>query len=291
MAYFDFIPEIWSAQIQESLKKEMPEEQICNTAFQGELANMGDTVHVYAPGAVSVVNYTKNAGYSSALEIPTDTEDTMTVSTAKGFRFYVDTLNKVQGALDPEGPYLKEAVYAIKDAISQAIAAQYLNVYASNVQYPSAALTASNVWDQCNALHYKLNLTKVPREGRFLVVSPRVEQIMNEYLEGRSTPLGDNSAINQYRGRFCGFDIYYSHNVVATTGAGTGSGTGSKVVHKCLAGVRDGISLVYQIPPTSIKTYEPEGYNGVAVKGLVLYGIKMWRSGHLNGILNAWWDS
>ena len=290
MAAFDFIPEIWSLQIQESLKKEMPEEKMVNTDFQGEITGIGDTVHVYAPGAVTIVNYTKNSGFAGSLEFPTDTEDTLVVNTAKGFRFAVDKVNKVQGALDPEGPYLKEAVYSIKDTISQAIAAQHANVLAANVVYPQAAVTAATIWDNLNEAHYRLDTQKVPRDGRWFQASPYVMKLIREALGDRATGLGDQYVLGGPVMRFCDFDIFPSHNVVSTTNAGTAGTTGSKTVHRCMYGVREGISLAYSIPPNMIEAFSPEAMMAVAVKGLTLYGIKVWRSGAMNGVLNAWFS-
>lgn len=290
MAAFDFIPEIWSLQIHESLKKEMPEEQFCNTKFQGEIKNMGDRVSVFTPGAVTIVNYTKNTGYAGSLQVPNATEEYIDIATAKGFRLYVDNIDKVQGALDPQGPYLAEAVYAIKDTISQAIAAQHLNVHADNVVYPQAAVTASTLWDNLNEIHYKLDVAKVPRDGRWFQASPKIMKLMRAELKTRTTDLGDQATTGYKPFRFCDFDIFPSHNVVTTTNAGTAGTTGTKAIERCMAGHRDGISLAYSIPPTSLISFVPETMNGIAVKGLVLYGIKMWRSGVMNAVLNAWYS-
>lgn len=290
MADFDFIPELWSKQIHETLKKEMPEENFCNTKFQGEINNAGDRVHVFTPGAVTIVNYTTNSGYAGSLEVPQPTSEYMDITTAKGFRFYVDAMDKVQGALDPEGPYLKEAAYGIMDTISQAIAAQHANVYADNVVYPAAAVTAATIWDLLNEAHYKLDQQKAPKQGRWFQASNYIYKLIRESIGDRATALGDSAIIGGPVAKFCDFDIYTSANTVATTNAGTSGGTGIKAVQRCMFGVKEGISLAYSIPPTSLHYYNPEAANGIAVKGLVVYGIKMWRSGVLNGVLNAWYS-
>ncbi|HSW63876.1 MAG TPA: hypothetical protein VLH56_11315 [Dissulfurispiraceae bacterium] len=289
MAAFNFIPEIWSRQIHETLKKEMPEENFVNTKFQGEINNIGDRVHVWTPGAVTIVNYTKNTGYAGSLEVPQPTEEYMDITTAKGFRFYVDSIDKVQGALDPEGPFLQEATYGIMDTLSQAIAAQHVNVHANNVVYPAAVVTAATIWDLLNEAHYKLDVQKAPKTGRWFQASNYIYKLIREAIGDRATPLGDTAIIGGPVAKFCNFDIYTSANVVAVENAGTSGGTGDKAVERCMFGVRDGISLAYSIPPTSLHYYNPEAANGIAVKGLVLYGIKMWRGGALNGVLNAYY--
>lgn len=291
MAAYAFLPELWSKEVSFRLKNLLVGEQICNTQYQGEIAAMGDRVNVWTPGAVTALTYTKNTGFSASIETTDDTEEYIDITSTAGFHFYVDAINKVQGAIDPLGPYLQEAAYTVANTIDAAIMAQYANVHANNIAYPAAAISGSTIYDVCNELHRRLSDSKAPLNDRFLVVSPRVMEAMNASISTRTTALGDQAVANGYVGDFAGFKIYLSHNVVATTGAGTGSGTGSNVVHKCLAGVLSGISLAYSIKPNMIVAYTPEAKMGTAVKGLALYGIKMWKAGALNGVLNAWWAS
>jgi hypothetical protein len=113
-------------------------------------------------------------------------------------------------------------------------------------------------------------------------------------VAGKGTPLADMALPNGYVGMFRGFQIYESNNVVSTRGAGTSglpAGTSGKYVHKCLFGCPAGMSLVQQIPVGSVKMFDPTPINGIGIKGLLLYGLKMWRSGALNGVINTWWDA
>jgi hypothetical protein len=131
--------------------------------------------------------------------------------------------------------------------------------------------------------------------GWYCVVSPRVKQEINSCISARSggSQLADIAMQNGYVGNFRGFKIYESNNVVSTKGAGTSglaaSTTGAKYVHKCLFGCPAGISLVQQIPVASVTTFDPTPINGIGIKGLLLYGLKMWRSGVLNGVINTYW--
>lgn len=293
MAAYDFSPEKWSREVNYSSKKIMVGTRACSDRFAGEITGSnGDKVWVWAPGSVTALTYTKNTGFSSAtVETPTDTNDYMNIDQTVGFHFYVDDVNRIQGAIDPLGPYGQEAAYTVADTIDQAIMAQHANVHANNIEYPAAALTTSNIYTEFNTLFRKMTDSKVPLANRFAIVSPRVLEIINAYLAARGTMLGDNIVQNGFVGRFAGFDILLSHNVVATTNAGTSGGSGSKVVHRCLAGVQEGMTLAYSLPPSKVVGYIPEAKMGFAVKGLCLYGLKMWKAGALNGVLNAWWDS
>ena len=290
MAAIDFSPEKWSKQVVYSARKQFAGFEITNSDYVTEVPP-GDKIWTFTPGDITIGNYTKNTGFAESLQVPDATNDYLEINQTKGFRFYVDKIDQVESMIDPFGPYADQAAYNMADTIDQAIMAQYANVSSSNILYPAAATASNNIWTDLNALYRKLTDSKVPLFGRYIVVSPRVYEIMQASLQSKDTQLGDQATTSGYMGMYAGFQVYLSHNVVSTTEAGTSGGTGSNVVHKCLVGVKSGISLVYTIQPTDIELYRPEGKMGRALEGITRYGIKTWRSGAYNGIFNAWWAS
>jgi len=293
VASYAFTPTLWAKVFMAGLKKDLVAEPITNRDFTGGPVVPGAALQIWNPGTVSVGTYTKNTDVTSPLlEEPTDTEDTLNINQNKYFSFYVDDLNRAQGAIDPQGPYTEEAVYAVRDVIDQAVLAEYANAHANNILYPAAALSYSNVRDDIAALYTKLTNSKVPREGRFLIVSPRVEEAINSYLASKNTGLTDVANANGYKGRFCGFEIYVSHNVPHTTNtAGTSGSAGSKHVDHCLAGHRSAIAMGYSIPTGSLETFRPEKRFGTGIKGLCCYGLKTIQSGIRLGVYKPWSDS
>ena len=59
----DFTPEIWSAMMLESLKKNLVygDPSVVNRDYEGEISAQGDTVHIRSISRPTISNYTKGA--------------------------------------------------------------------------------------------------------------------------------------------------------------------------------------------------------------------------------------
>lgn len=290
MAAYSFIPEIWSKRFIVTLEKTLTAQQITNANYDGDVAEAGDTVHLWKAGAVTIRDYTKNTDMATA-EIPAPTEDSFTIAQLKYFHFYVDRVDKVQGLIDPLPHYMNRAIYGVKDTIDQFIIAKRSSFASANQYTPSATLDKTTVWDEFNHMHRLLDDSYVPQSGRWAMVSPRVLEIIRQYLANKTTQLGDQVSINGYMGDFCSFRIYVNHNITDVSEDVNATNSGNEVVHYCLFGVNDGITLVKQIPEGDMKLYEPELRFGSAVKGLTLYDAHVLDSGVYNGYMKAWWTS
>jgi hypothetical protein len=289
MAAFDFIPEIWSKRIIVSLKKNLVAASVCNREYEGDVGQAGDTVKLWKSGTITVGTYTKNTNISTA-QVPDPTEDNFTVNQQKYFHFYVDRIDIKQGAINPVDSYMDEAIYAVRDTIDQYVIAKRTDFASANQYTPTTTLSSSTVYNEFAHMQRLLTDSKVPLEGRWAVISPRVLEIINQYLAAKNTSLGDDVALNGYLGKFAGFAVYLSHNItdVSEDVAGTAS---NEVVHYCLFGHSSGITLVVQIPIDALTSYEPELRFGRAIKGLTVYGAKVLDSGVRCGYMKAWWTS
>ena len=60
MSVANFIPEVWAAQLLSSLKKSLvfAGPGVCNRNYEGEIANMGDTVRITSITRPTVASYT-----------------------------------------------------------------------------------------------------------------------------------------------------------------------------------------------------------------------------------------
>jgi hypothetical protein len=284
-----FIPTIWAKRFEGQLDKMLVAEKICNRFYEGEIKQAGDSVKIWTPGSVTAKNYTKDTDHETP-ETTTGTDLTLSINQQKYFNYQLDAITLAQVPVPVQAAYLERAMYAIRDAIDQYILGLYTGVASANKQTPAAALTYANVYTEFLALYRLLTDSKVPLEGRYVVVSPRVLEVINAYLGARATALGDVVNTNGYVGKFAGFDIYLSHNAPVT--AENISGTSStEVVHNCLAGTNIGITLAKQIPEGTLINYTPELRFATAVKGLTVYGARMLYSGAANGLLRAWFTS
>ena len=59
MAVDGFRPEIWSAEILTALRNDLVYASLCNTDYEGEITDYGDTVHVTSIGEVATRDYTE----------------------------------------------------------------------------------------------------------------------------------------------------------------------------------------------------------------------------------------
>jgi hypothetical protein len=281
-----FIPTIWARRVLDQLDKLMVAEKICNRFYEGDVKQGGDRVKIYTPGNVTTKTYTKDTDHAAA-DVTTGTDVTLLIDQQKYFNIQFDKITLAQVPIALQEAYLNRAMYSFKDNIDAYVMGLYASVDASTTRTPAATLTTSNVYTECLALYRIMTDANIPVDGRYLTVSPRVLEVMNAYLAGRATPLGDTVNANGYQGRFAGFDIFQSQNVVETDEDMTGTAS-TETVHNCLAGTSLGITLAKQIPEGTLINYTPELRFATAIKGLMVYGAKMLYSGKANGLLKAW---
>ena len=281
-----FIPTIWSKYILDQLDKFLVAEQMCNRDWEGDIKQAGDRVKIWTPGNITLKTYTPDSDHDVP-ETTTGTDNTLIIDQIKYFNFLIDKVRQAQVPIPMLTKYMQRAIYAMRDGIDSYIMGLYVNVAAANIVTPTAALTTSNVFTLFNELYRKMTDAKIPKTGRKVIVSPRVAEVITAYFAGRSTTWGDTVSQNGYAGRFAGFDIYESHNVVETD-ENMGGTASTEVVHNCLAGVPEGITLGKQIAEGTLELFGPERRFAQACKGLMVYGAKMLESGARNGLLKAW---
>jgi len=284
-----FIPDLLSKIYLAQLDKILVAKQITNNWWEGEIKQAGDSVKIWTPGNITVKNYTKDTDHATP-DATTGTDATMNIDQQKYFNFQIDAINIAQMPVPVLEAYLQRAAYAMKDTIDQHILGLYTGVHADLTVSPTAACSSSVIHTDILKLGRVMTENNIPVTGRFLVVSPRVKEAINAYLVGRGTQLGDQATVNGYVGKFLGFDIYESNNVVESDEDMSGTAS-TEVVHNCLAGTNAGITFAMQIPEGNTIVYRPELRFATAVKSLMVYGSKMLYSGKGNGLLKAWFTS
>lgn len=270
MAITGFIPEVWSAQLQASLKKALvfAGPGVANRQYEGDIANAGDTVRITSISRPTVASYTKNSTSITA-ETLTDAERSLVVDQAKYFAFEVDDIDMRQsangGALLSEAA--DEAAYALADTADQYVAGLYTGVASANaigtVSITSADLAFSNII----ALKKKLDEANVPQQGRYVIIPPWYEALLlaKDYLVRVDASGGSEGLRNGMVGRLMGFDVMVSNNVINVTGDD----------YLVQAGHPSAITYAEQI--NKVEAYRPESAFSDALKGLHLYGAKLTR--------------
>ncbi len=259
MAIKNFIPTLWSETLYTELEKDYVGVKLCSREFEGEIRGEGDRVKICGIGPVSVFDYKKNTNMPSA-EVLSDTERTLIIDQAKGFNFFLDSVDLAQSKKTLMQAAMKEAANALSDVADRYIYSLEDSdvpvVYNENVTVKSILNTLSDA-------RRILMENNVPNSAKIsLEVPPAIEQklVLANVLHSTNNvdALGKG-----YIGTLMGFDIYVTNNISETE-------TGS---FRCIARTGRAIAFAEQI--SAVKAYEPELRHGDAVKGLHLYGAKI----------------
>lgn len=255
MALTTFIPELWAARLLENLESAHVATAFVNRDYEGDIKQMGDTVHINSLGKINVKDYTINGKIEDPEELKT-ADQTLLIDQAKYFNFFVDDVEKVQSAGPVMDKAMKNAAYEIADVVDKAIFSAMAKDAKTKL---NKTVNKNNVYDVLIDLRTALNKLNVPKTGRKLACSSDITGlILRDERLIKATETGQERAVNGYIGRLAGFDIYETENVPANT---------------IVAGSVIGTSFAEQI--TEIEAYRPENRFADAVKGLNVYGVKV----------------
>jgi hypothetical protein len=274
VAIDNFIPEIWSARLLLRLEKAFryAQQGVANRDWEGEIRQRGDTVRINSVGPVTVFDYTKNTDMP-APEALNDAQTTLVISKQKAFNFAVDDIDKAQGNPAVMDAAMGEAGFALRDGVDQFIAAQYVDISASNFIATDASPktdlgTAGKAYEYLVDLGTLLSENDVPEEGRFAIVPPWYHGwlLKDDRFVRAGTVTTDQVLRNGIVGEAAGFTVLKSNNVPKTNPT-----TSFKIV----AGHPLAWTFAQQV--SEVEGYRPERRFADAVKGLLLYGARLTR--------------
>ena len=259
MAINNFIPTLWSETLYTELEKDYVGVKLCSRDFEGEIRGEGDRVKICGIGPVTVFDYKKNTNMPAA-EVLSDTERTLVIDQAKGFNFFLDSVDLAQSKKGLMQAAMKEASNALSDVADRYIysleddAVQVLD---------DESVTSTSIISTIAEARKILMENNVPNSAKIsLEVPPAIEQKLVLAKVLRSTDNVD--ALGRgYIGTFMGFDVYVTNNLPQND-----NGT-----YRCIA--RTGRAIAFAEQVSAVKAYEPELRHGDAVKGLHLYGAKI----------------
>jgi hypothetical protein len=258
MSVNNFIPEIWSGRVFQSLRKAHVFGDVVNRDYEGEISQAGDTVHINSLGPITIAAYTKNST-SITPETLADTDMMLKIDQADYFAFQVDNIDKRQAQADILSAGMDIAAYGLADTSDHYIA----HFYSSAGSHANVTVTSLNVYESLLTASEVLSENNVPMEGRWAVLPPwyitklcLAEVVLPSALDGTSWTNGKVA-------RVAGFDVRISNNLVPDSTTG----------HYVMCGANRAISFAEQI--ASVEAYRPEAKFADAVKGLHLYGAKV----------------
>ncbi|KJD42430.1 P22 phage major capsid protein family protein [Paenibacillus terrae] len=261
MTVQNFIPTIWSARLNESLKKNLVYGNVVNTDYEGEIQGQGSTVKINSIGAVTIGNYDKVAGIGNPQELDA-TQKTLVIDQAKYFNFQVDDVDAAQANVNLLDGGIVEASYGLANVMDQYLAGFYTEVKAENLignDTASIVPTKDTAYDLLIDLGVLLDENNVPESERFVVVPAWYYGLL---LKDARFTKDSNIIRTGYVGDIDGMTVYKSNNVPNTGGA----------KYKIIAGHKSAISFAGQVD--SVEAFRPEKQFSDAVKGLQVFGAK-----------------
>lgn len=265
MAVTKFIPQIWSARLEEALQKAHVATNLVNRDYEGLITGQGDTVVINTIGDITVKNYTKNTDIANPDDLST-TDQKLQISQAKYFNFQVDDVDKVQANGDLIDKAMGNASYQLAD-----VADQYLfGVMASGAEtanvLPTVQLTASNIYEKIVALRLVLDKNNVPTAGRAIAIPPEAYALLlqdKRFVEGGGSN-AEATVRNGMVGQVAGFTVYETNNLPYDN---------STKEYSIIASVESATTYAEQIVETEAYRMEKRFADGI--KGLHVYGAKV----------------
>lgn len=285
MAITNFVPELWSAAVQVGFEKDLifGQPTVSNRQYEGQITQMGDTVHVTSIGAPTIRTYSKTTDIT--IEDLTDSDTSFVVDQGKYFAFRVNDVDKVQAAGDFQGPATDLAGTGIKDAMDLYLAGlPYAGADAANkvgrltvwngADYFKPNTGQVTAYDALAALKAKLDAQSVPSAGRFAVLDAGTGAALahDSRLLSVATSGSDQTLRNGVIGKVLGFEVMVSNNVRTVNQIDGTTGTNQNDLVIC-AGVPGAISAAQQILET--EALREQGRFADIVRGLSVYGGKV----------------
>ena len=274
----NFIPEIWSGKLVENFYDATVLGAIANTAYEGEIKNMGDTVNIRTTPDITLRTYVK--GQSLTVENPDKAKLQLLIDKGEYFACVEDDVDQVQSDVNMMDQWSKDASERMKIKIDTRILADVLADVSSDNKGTTAgrisgnidlgvagtpqALTTSNVIGQIVDMGTVLDEANCPESDRFLVIPAKMGGLIKQSDLKDASITGDGSSPlrNGRLGMIDRFTVYVSHNL---------SKSGSEF--SVIAGHKMGITFASQM--TNMETIRSETTFGDIIRGLQVYGYKV----------------
>lgn len=254
MSVSHFIPEVWSARLQENLRRSLVFGSLCNRRYEGDIRQYGDTVHIGTLSDITVRPYTPNTDLEEPEQL-SGTDMTLTIDHGAYYNFYLNDVDAAQARPD----LMEAAMRGAAARLAEDAEDYLLSVIRKGAgTTKSGALPQGGVWELLVAIKTALDEKHVPKSGRKLVIPPSVESslLMDErFIVG--TNAADGRLANGSVARAAGFDIYIS----------------PELKNELIALTEDAVTFANQL--TRTEAYRREKGFDDGVKGLSLCGAKV----------------
>jgi len=232
-----YIPEIWSAKLDEKFYIATIFQAIANTDWDGDIKDQGDTVDIMTMPTHNVHDYTK--GQELVIDTLTSPVVKLLIDKGKYFSFIVEGVDKVQSSIPLMDKWGEGAAKDIDVAVDKEILA-YIpgQVSATNKGITAGAtsnynlgttgsavgITTSNILGYFTKLATVLTESNVPADDRWVIVTPWMSNaIQNSDLKNASFSGMDESMLLKKGliGSIAGLTVFESNNLTSVSDTDT----------------------------------------------------------------------
>ena len=269
MSIASFIPEVWSARLLEHLRKNLVVANLFNRNWEGEIAQMGDTVHINQLAEIAIKSYAANVDIADPDQLAT-ADQTLIIDQGDYFNFYLNDVDRAQARADLMDRAMQSASYGLADNLDRYLAGLLAGgTLTTDLGTDDAPLfvTAENAYELLVRMKVALDKANVPTQGRYALMPPEYEgyMLLDNRFASAGGPNAEGRLVNGLVARAAGFDIYISNNCKNTDGQ----------KNKVVASTIDQATYANQIVRT--EAYRREKGFDDGVKGLHVYGAKVLR--------------
>lgn len=265
MAYENFIPSVWSEAINRGLERACVFLQDCNRQYEGDVSEMGDSVHILGVGKPSIKTLSREnaSGEIDAAEEVADSSVILNVNQIRYFNYKVGDIDKAQavgGLMDALSEETAEGIAGAMDKFVASLAKEASPLYES-----AKTVTKDNVLDIIDDAIERLQEQDVNiSNGVSITISPKFYKLFKKAYISADT---DNTEFmkNGMVTRYGSVIIRMSNNVAKED-------DGSESIM-----IRTKRAIAFVNPLTHTEAYRPENSFADAVKGFVLFDGKIVR--------------
>ena len=223
MAFSDFIPEIWNAQLLMDFRERATAAALANRTYQGD-ASVGNKVKITTIVDVAIKDYAAGAGGNARTTEP-DAVDVgqqeLDIDQEKNFDFLIDDIDRAQAAGSLETYTESAGIGLAEDSDLFLLSVAHTGADSANALDGSgdAPENASEAFDVLADLRKALNQAKAPRSGRVAFVNGEFARHLygedSKFTEANTS--GSTQGLREaILGRVLGFDIIETENTPET---------------------------------------------------------------------------
>lgn len=297
-----FIPTLWSGKLLAKFYQNTMLSEVCNTDYEGELKNQGDTIRIRLAPTITISDYT--VGQSLNYEVPTPIYQDMQVTKGKYFGVQVNDVLAYQSDMNLMNIFTEDAAKQLKIQIENET---FFNSFvtegpdSANVGSAAGAISAAynlgsdvtpvdqatpeNVLKAILRMSTVLDEQNVPEDGRWLILSPYDRHLLMQSSIAQAYFTGDQSSTIRTGkiGMLDRFSVYVSNLlprgaagkalVAGLTDTSTGAAVSSaKARRTMVAGTKAAVSFAMTVNKTEPLRNQTDF--GDIVRGLAVYGRK-----------------